>query len=98
MALWLIIAVALALFWGAMWKSYTKMAVGALIGIPIGWLASGPVYSYLIGDMEDIPLWLPPLPFAIVALLLLVVGAWIWFRPDDPSAPRHESDESKSHH
>ena len=98
MALWLIIAAALALFWGAMWKNYTKLAVGALIGIPIGWLASGPVYSYLIGDMNEIPLWLPPLPFAIVAILLLVVGAVIWFRADDSSGPSQKSEESEQRH
>ena len=97
MALWLIIAAALALFWGAMWKNYTKMAVGALIGIPVGWFASGPVYSYLTGEMEDIPLWLPPLPFAIVAILLLVVGAVIWFRPDSPSDSNSSEDSGGQH-
>ena len=97
MTLWLVIAAALALFWGAMWKIYTKMAVGALIGIPVGWLASGPVHSYLTGDMHEIPLWLPPLPFAIVAVLLLVVGLIIWFRPDPP-APHGDSDQKKQAH
>lgn len=95
MTLWLVIAAALALFWGAMWKNYTKMAVGALIGIPAGWFAAGPVYSYLAGDMEDIPLWLPPLPFAIVAVLLLVVGAIIWFRPDPP--PKSGDNSTEQH-
>jgi len=61
------------------------MAIGALIGIPIGWVFSGTVSSYLAGDMHEIPLWLPPLPFALVAVLLLVVGAVIWFRADDKS-------------
>lgn len=91
MTLWLVIAAALALFWGAMWKNYTKMAVGALIGLPIGWFAAGPVHSYLTGEMEDIPLWLPPLPFAIVATLLLVVGIVIWFRPDPPASKNDDS-------
>lgn len=97
MTLWLVIAAALALFWGAMWKNYTKMAVGALIGIPVGWLAAGPVYSYLSGDMHEIPLWLPPLPFALVALLLLVAGLIIWFRPDGPE-PSGDSDDSSQQH
>lgn len=85
MTLWLIFAAALALFWGAMWKNYTKMAIGVLIGIPFGWLAARPVHSYLTGDIHDIPLWLPPLPLGIVAVLLLVVGAIIWLRPDPPT-------------
>lgn len=96
MALWLIIAASLALFWGAMWKNYTKMAVGALIGIPLGWVAAGPAHSYLTGEMEDIPVWLPPLPFAIVATLLLVVGLIIWFRPDAPESKK--SDDSSQQH
>ncbi len=91
MTLWLVIAAALALWWGAMWKNYTKMAIGALIGLPIGWFAAGPVYAYLTGEMEDIPLWLPPLPFAIVATLLLVVGIVIWFRPDPPARKNDDS-------
>jgi hypothetical protein len=86
MMLWLVIAAALALWWGSMWKNYTKMAIGALIGLPIGWFAAEPVHAYLTGEMEDIPLWLPPLPFAIVATLLLVVGIVIWFRPDPPAS------------
>lgn len=97
MTLWLVIAAALALFWGAMWKNYTKMAVGALIGLPLGWLAAGPVYSYLTGAMEEIPLWLPPLPFALVAILLLVVGLVIWFRPDEPASSQ-DSDETQQQH
>jgi hypothetical protein len=97
MTLWLVIAAALALFWGAMWKNYTKMAVGALIGLPLGWIAAGPVYSYLTGDMEEIPLWLPPLPLALVALLLLVVGLVIWFRPDEPPSSQ-DSDEKQQQH
>jgi hypothetical protein len=96
MTLWLVIAAVLALWWGAMWKNYTKMAFGALIGLPIGWFAAGPAHSYLIGEMEDIPLWLPPLPFAIVASLLLVVGIVIWFRPDPP-ASKNEDHSSDSH-
>lgn len=84
MTLWLVFAAALALFWAAMWKNYTKMAVGVLIGLPIGWYSSGPAHDYLTGDLHEIPLWLPPLPLIIVAALLLVVGGIIWFRPDPP--------------
>jgi hypothetical protein len=30
-------------------------------------------------DMRDVPLWLPPLPFAVVAISLLCFGIWAWF-------------------
>lgn len=83
MIIWLIVVAALLLFWGAMWKNYTKLAIGVLIGMPIGWLFSKVAQTYLTGDMHDLPLWLPPLPFALVAILLLVVGIIIWVRPDD---------------
>lgn len=83
MLAWLIVIAVLAVAWGVMWKSYTKMAIGALIGMPIGWLFSRTINSYLTGDMHDIPLWLPPLPFALVAVILLVVGAVIWFGGND---------------
>jgi hypothetical protein len=85
MLFWLIAIAVLVSLWGAMWNSYPKMAIGALIGMPIGWLFSKLVSSYLAGDMHEIPLWLPPLPFTLVAVLLLVVGASIWFRADDKS-------------
>jgi hypothetical protein len=29
--------------------------------------------------MHDVPLWLPPLPFAVIALTLLSLGVWAWF-------------------
>ena len=90
MMLWLVFAAVLALWWLAMWKNYTKMAVGVLIGLPIGWFASGAVHSYLTGNVLDVPQWLPPLPLAIVATLLLVVGLVIWFRPDPPDAQNTE--------
>jgi hypothetical protein len=31
-------------------------------------------------DMHDIPIWLPPLPLATVALVLFVLGILAWFR------------------
>jgi hypothetical protein len=29
--------------------------------------------------MEEVPLWLPPLPFALVAVTLFVFGLLAWF-------------------
>ena len=97
MLYWFIAVAVLALAWAAMWNSYEKMAIGALVGMPIGWLLSYPIHSYLTGEMEDIPLWLPPLPLAIVAVLLIVVGLYIFLRADNaPPSTRSTTDES--HH
>ena len=99
MIYWFIAVAILALAWGAMWNNYPKMALGALIGMPIGWLFSSSIHSYLADEMEDIPLWLPPLPLAIVALLLIVVGLVIFLRAgDQPPAPRSTSDDSHARH
>jgi len=29
--------------------------------------------------MQDMPIWLPALPFAAVALTLFSLGVWAWF-------------------
>ena len=97
MLYWFIAITLLALFWGAMWKNYPRMALGALIGMPVGWLLSGPINSYLTGEMEDIPLWLPPLPLAIIAVLLIVVGLVIFLRADDQPASKPPAHHD-SHH
>ncbi|WP_428100368.1 hypothetical protein [Candidatus Rariloculus sp.] len=83
----------LVLLWAGLWRLHAGMAFGVLLGLPVAWILSRPLAPYLTG-MQDIPLWLPPLPFAIVALSLLVLGALSWFRasaapesaqpPEDP--------------
>lgn len=97
MIYWLLIVAILVLAWAALWNNYPRMALGALIGMPIGWILSNPINSYLTGEMEDIPLWLPPLPLAIIALLLIVVGLYIFLRADDSSASS-QSTTDESHH
>jgi hypothetical protein len=32
--------------------------------------------------MNHVPLWLPPLPFAVIALTLLGFGIWAWFQEE----------------
>jgi len=97
MIYWLIVVALLVLAWGAMWRNYQSMAIGALIGMPIGWLVSKPVHNYLAGEMEDIPLWLPPLPLAIIAVLLIVVGLVIFLTAGNQPAS-HRSGSDESHH
>lgn len=92
---WLI-GVALALVvWAMMWQRQPKMAFGVLLGLPIAWLISRLIEPYVTG-MEQVPVWLPPLPFALVAIFLLVLGGLIWFR-GAPPLPQ-ESEEQPHHH
>jgi len=34
-------------------------------------------------ELEHIPIWLPPLPFALVAVTLFVFGVLAWFWGED---------------
>jgi hypothetical protein len=33
--------------------------------------------------MNHVPIWLPPLPFAVIALTLLGLGIWAWFQGEE---------------
>jgi hypothetical protein len=97
MWIWLIAVAVLAILWAGMWKNLPNMALGVLIGLPIGWLASRSIQSYLAGDMHEIPIWLPPLPFALVATLLIVVGLVIFLRAGNEPSSSERSHEESSH-
>jgi hypothetical protein len=91
--LWWLIGVAVfVLIWGVMWQSQPKLAFGVLLGLLLAWFFSRLIRPYVTG-MEEVPLWLPPLPFAIVAVTLIVAGALIWFRADK-LAPTKVAEES----
>ena len=73
------IILALLFLWVLAWRHQTKLALGITLGMMIVWLLAatlGPL------TMEKIPIWLPPLPFAVVAITLLCFGIWAWFRGD----------------
>jgi hypothetical protein len=46
--------------------------------------------------MEEIPVWLPPLPIAIIATLLFIKGALVWFRGNE-ALPNPKPDEPHGH-
>jgi len=92
MLTWLIAVAVLVLIWGRLWMRNLELALGILIGLPLAWLASKFLTPYLTG-MEEIPVWLPPLPIAIVATLLFIKGALVWIRGNDAlpkGAPEQE--------
>ncbi len=72
---------ALLVLWGvAFWKK-PQLATGVLIGV-IG--AAAVVGIFRAINFHEMPIWLPALPFAVVALALFGFGvlAWYWGRTD----------------
>jgi hypothetical protein len=95
LALGIVVFLALLAVWALAWRNHPALAFGMAIGILISWLAAA-----FIGDisMEHVPLWLPPLPFALVAITLIGFGvlAWFWGQPSDDA--RSHSPQSGPHH
>lgn len=103
MLLWLIGVTFFVLVWYSLWRANTSAGFGVLIGLPLAWIFSRYMTPYVTG-MNEIPLWLPPLPLAIIALTLLVFGIVVWFRADNLPPPRqrdthdHHAHDSHGHH
>ena len=65
--------------WQLAWRNQPVLAFGIFLGV-----AAVCVIGALVqpSGLHHVPLWLPPLPFAIVALALFYFGilAWVWGR------------------
>jgi ABC-type sulfate transport system permease component len=94
--LWLTGVVVFVVLWGGLWRSQPKAAFGVLLGLPLAWIFSRLMTPYVTG-MNEIPLWLPPLPLAIVAVTLFVFGAIIWFRADKLPPPKRSEEHDDQH-
>ncbi len=72
--------IGLALLWVMAWRYQRRFAVGTVVGavggLLVAWLAR-PI------ELDHIPLWLPPLPFALVAVTLFCFGILAWFWGED---------------
>ncbi|MBM4195818.1 MAG: hypothetical protein FJ197_01785 [Gammaproteobacteria bacterium] len=85
-----IVLLLLIALWALAWRRQPVIALGITFGmllvIVIGSLVGTPT-------LEEVPLWLPPLPFAIVALALLVFGilAWVWGVADQDQRTNSDS-------
>lgn len=97
MIIWLIAIAALVAVWGLLWQRNYIFAFGVLLGLPVAWVLSHLLRPYVTGA-EHVPLWLPPLPFAAVALTLFVYGALIWIRADRLPPPPEPDDDAHGHH
>ena len=102
MLLWLLGVAVFVLLWGALWRSSPKTAFGAVFGFVIAllvyWLFSSQLTDYVTG-MNEIPIWLPPLPFVVVVVVLFYFGIKTWLNADNLPPPRvPEEDEHHSRH
>lgn len=79
---WLVGVIACLLIWGSLWKRHFGLAFGILIGVLLAWLVSLFIRPYVTGA-EVVPVWLPPLPLATIAVSLFIYGAVVWVRGND---------------
>jgi len=94
----LLIGVVVCLFiWAALWKRNLVLGFGVLIGVLLAWLLSYLLKPYVSG-VKEIPVWLPPLPLATVALVLFVYGGLVWFRGTEGLPKPKAHDEHDAHH
>jgi hypothetical protein len=99
---WLIGVAVFVLLWAALWRSSPRAAYGAVWGfvaaLVVYWFFSGQLTEYVTG-MHEIPIWLPPLPIAIVVIVLFYFGIKTWMNADNLPPPREpESDEHDHEH
>lgn len=66
------------LLWVLAWQRGSRLAVGLGIGAALV-VIGGPILR-AAADFDHMPVWLPALPFAVIALVLFGFGvlAWVW--------------------
>jgi uncharacterized membrane protein YccC len=94
---WLVGVVVCLAVWGALWQRNLSLAGGVLVGVLLAWVLSYYLKPYVTG-METIPIWIPPLPLATIAVALFVYGAIVWFRGNDALPKGKQEDHSDAHH
>ena len=99
---WLVGVGIFVLLWGALWKSSPRAAFGVmwgfLIALILAWLFSQQLTNYITG-MNEIPVWLPPLPIVLVVIALFYFGIKTWINADKlPPPPQEPDDHGHGHH
>jgi hypothetical protein len=97
MLTWLLGIAVFVFLWSGLWRVQPKAAFGVLLGLFLAWILSRLITPYLTG-MTPIPLWLAPLPIAIIATTLFVFGTVTWLRADKLPPPRQRDDDHDHGH
>jgi hypothetical protein len=94
----ILIGVVVCLFvWAMLWKRNLVLGFGVLIGVLLAWLLSYALKPYISG-VKEIPVWLPPLPLATVALVLFIYGGLVWIRGTEGLPKPKARDEHDVHY
>jgi hypothetical protein len=96
MLTWIIGVALLVLLWGLVWNRSLELATGILVGLFFAWIAFKFLLSPYLTGMEQIPIWLPPLPIALIATLLFIKGALVWIRGNE-ALPSPKPDNQHGH-
>ena len=96
MLTWLLGVAVFVFLWSGLWRVQPKAAFGVLLGLPLAWIISRLITPYVTG-MTQIPIWLPPLPLAIIATTLFVFGTVTWLRADKLPPPKRGDDDEHGH-
>lgn len=100
MWLWLIGVALFVAIWGKLWQSSPRMAYGAAFGFVLALLISWVFENQLTGyvtHMNEIPVWLPPLPFVLVVVSLFYFGIKTWLNADNLPPPRVRDSDASDH-
>jgi hypothetical protein len=76
------------LLWIVAWQRGSRFALGIAVGVVIA-LGVGSVV-WAIGAAGPMPVWVPALPFALIALALFTFGMLAWFWGDEQPHRLHE--------
>ena len=94
LAVSIVVVLGVLALWRVAWRTRPILALGITLGILLIWVLAVVVDTPVF---DKVPLWLPPLPFAVVATMLFVFGilAWVW--GDDEDAPEASMRAPRDH-
>jgi hypothetical protein len=69
------------LLWIRAWQRRSRVAIGTAVGAAVA-LLGWPI-ALALGSAEHMPVWVPALPFALIAISLFGFGLLAWFWSED---------------
>ena len=73
----LLVGLGFMLLWILAWQRGSQLAVGIGIGLVLALVLMLVIRS--LPEMGHVPIWAPPLPFALIAITLFGFGILAWF-------------------